>query len=301
MKQGKQNEYLYNGGCMRILILGGDGMLGHQLFKYLKSMHDVRVTLHKDLTIYKRFIQFSTKNTYPGVDIKNTDKLVKVLTNFYPDVVVNAIGIIKQLPEANENIPSLETNGLFPHQLAFLCKNINARMIHLSTDCVFSGKKGNYKESDISDANDLYGQFKFLGEVTQKHCLTLRTSMIGQELSRKKGLLEWFLAQKKTVNGYKKAIFSGFTTLELSRIIEMIIVRHQTVFGIYHVSSDPINKFDLLSLIKKGLKLPIEIISDESFACDRSLDSSKFRQEFNYKPPSWEEMINELCEEIHCN
>jgi len=283
---------------MRILILGGDGMLGHQLFKHLKPMHDVRVTLRKDLTAYKRFMQFGTENTYAGVDVSSMDKLAEVLTNFYPDAVVNAIGIVKQLLEANESIPSLEINALFPNRLALLCKNINARMIHLSTDCIFSGQKGNYVEADFSDAEDLYGRTKFLGEVTDSHCLTLRTSMIGQELSRKKSLLEWFLAQKKTVNGYKKVIFSGFTTLELSRVIEMIMVQYPAASGIYHVSSDPISKFDLLSLIKEGLKLPIEIIPDESYACDRSLDSSKLRQEFNYSPPSWEEMIDELCKDI---
>ena len=286
---------------MRILILGGDGMLGHQLFKNLKSSHDVRVTLRQDLAVYNKFMVFSSENTYPGIDVIKIDKLAKVLTNFHPDAVVNAIGIVKQLPEANKSIPSLEINALFPHRLALLCKDISARMIHLSTDCIFSGKKGNYKESDTSDPDDLYGRTKFLGEVTEKHCLTLRTSMIGQELSRKKNLLEWFLAQKGTVNGYKKVIFSGFTTLELSRVIENMILNYPDASGIYHVSSDPISKFDLLSLIKATLKLPIEIIPDESFACDRSLDSSKFRREFNYNPPSWEEMIYELCKDIGDN
>lgn len=286
---------------MRILILGGDGMLGHQLFKNLKSSHDVRVTLRQDPAVYNKFMMFSSENTYPGIDVIKIDKLAKVLTNFHPDAVVNAIGIVKQLPKANKSIPSLEINALFPHRLALLCKEISARMIHLSTDCVFSGKKGNYKESDTSDPDDLYGRTKLLGEVSEKHCLTLRTSMIGQELSRKKNLLEWFLSQKGSVNGYKKAIFSGFTTLELSRIIENMILNYPDASGIYHVSSDPISKFDLLSLIKAALKLPIEIISDESFACDRSLDSSKFRREFNYNPPSWEEMICELCKDIGDN
>ena len=221
-----------------------------------------------------------------------------MLTDYHPDAVVNAIGIVKQLPEASESIPSIEINALFPHRLALLCKDINARMIHLSTDCVFSGEKGNYKESDISDADDLYGRTKFLGEVTEKHCLTLRTSMIGPELSRKKNLLEWFLSQKGTVNGYKKVIFSGFTTLELSRIIENMILNYPEANGIYHVSSEPISKFDLLSLIKEGLKLSIEIIPDESTVCDRSLDSIKFRREFGYTPPTWGEMVSELCEDI---
>jgi len=286
---------------MRILILGGDGMLGHQLFKHLKAKHDVRVTLRQDLAVYKRFMLFSMENTYPDIDVRSIGKLSEVLNDFHPDAVVNAIGIIKQLPKANERIPSLEINAMFPHRLALLCKDISARMIHLSTDCVFSGKKGNYRESDTSDADDLYGRTKFLGEVNGKNCLTLRTSMIGQELSRKKSLLEWFLSQKETVNGYKKVIFSGFTTLELSHIIENMILNYPEAHGVYHVSSEPISKYDLLSLIKATLKLPIEIIQDESFACDRSLDSNKFRQEFNYNPPSWEKMVSELCEDIRFN
>jgi len=286
---------------MRILILGGDCMLGHQLFKHLKPNHDVRVTLRQDLAVYKKFMLFGTENTYTGIDVRSPIKLAGVITDFHPEVVVNAIGIVKQLPEASQSIPSIEINALFPHRLALLCKNISARMVHLSTDCVFSGEKGNYVESDSSDADDLYGKTKFLGEVTDSHCLTLRTSMIGLELSRKKSLIEWFLAQKGTVNGYKKVIFSGFTTLELSRVIENLIFNYPDASGVYHVSSDPISKFALLSMIKEGLKLQIEIIPDEFFVCDRSLDSNKFRQEFNYNPPSWEKMVSELCEDIRFN
>jgi len=283
---------------MRILILGGDGMLGHQLFKHLKPNHDVRVTLRQDLAVYQKLMLFNMGNSYSGIDVRSSIKLAGVITDFHPDVVVNAIGIVKQLPEASESIPSIEINALFPHRLALLCKDISARMIHLSTDCVFSGDKGKYKESDTSDPDDLYGRTKLLGEVNEKHCLTLRTSMIGPELSRKKSLLEWFLAQSKTTRGYKKVIFSGFTTMELGRVIENMISNYPEANGVYHVSSEPISKFDLLRLIKKGLKLPIEIVPDESFICDRSLDSSKFRWEFDYHPPSWEEMVRELCEDI---
>jgi len=291
----------YYEDSMRILILGGDGMLGHQLFKHLKPNHDVRVTLRQDLDVYKKFMLFSTENSYSGIDVRSPINLAGMITDFHPDVVVNAIGIVKQLPEASQSIPSIEINALFPHRLALLCKDINARMIHLSTDCVFSGKKGNYKESDTSDADDLYGRTKFLGEVAGNHCLTLRTSMIGRELSRKNNLLEWFLAQKETVHGYKEFIFSGFTTLELSRVIENLLINYPKAHGVYHVSSEPISKYDLLFLIKASLKLPIEIVQDETFVCDRSLDSGKFRQIFNYNPPSWEEMIDELCKDIGDN
>ena len=283
---------------MRILIFGGSGMLGHQLFKYLKNSYDVRTTLRQETLAYKEFNIFNSTNAYSGVDVRSTGKLKKIFIEYHPDIVINAVGIIKQLPSAKESIPSIEINSLFPHQLALLCKVNNAKMIHVSTDCVFSGKKGNYRESDPTDAEDLYGRTKLLGEIGEEPCLTLRTSMIGRELFRKKSLLEWFLSQKGTIEGFKNAIFSGFTTQELSRIIEMIITQYPTASGIYHLSSEPISKYDLLSMIKEGLELPINIIPNETYICDRSLNSSKFRYEFDYSPPAWENMIEELCNEI---
>ncbi|VVB88624.1 RmlD substrate binding domain protein [uncultured archaeon] len=283
---------------MRILILGGDGMLGHQLFKYLLSRHEVRVTLRQEMTSYMKFGLFNTQNAYTGIDVRYLERIMEVLADFHPLAVVNCVGIVKHRPASKESIPSMEINALFPHRLAVLCKAINARLVHLSTDCVFSGKKGNYLETDPSDAEDLYGKSKFLGEVHDSHCLTLRTSMIGRELSSKKSLLEWFLAQSGTVKGFKNAIFSGFTTLELSRIIEKMLVNHYEASGVYHVSSDPINKFDLLTLIKEKMHLAVEIIPDETFYCDRSLDSTRFRREFNYTPPTWEAMVEELSKDF---
>ena len=283
---------------MRILILGGDGMLGHQLFKHLSRSHDVSVTLHQELTFYDEFRLFNEKNAYESIDVRSTEILGDVLSDFRAEAVINAVGIIKQRKTAKESIPSIEINALFPHRLSILCNKINAKMIHLSTDCVFSGASGKYREDDPSDATDLYGKSKYLGEVSEQNCLTLRTSMIGNELFRRKSLLEWFLAQEGSIRGFKKAIFSGFTTLELSRIIEMMIVRFPGAFGLYHVSSNPISKYDLLNMIKDKLRLPIEIIPDENFLCDRSLDSTRFRDEFNYHPPTWEEMVDELSQDI---
>ena len=283
---------------MRILILGGSGMLGHQLFRYLKKRHDVRATLRQKISAFKEFNIFDSTNAYPGVDVRSTDKLKEIFSDFHPEIVVNAVGIIKQLPSAKESIPSIEINALFPHQLALLCQANNTKMIHLSTDCVFSGKKGDYREVDPTDAEDLYGRTKLLGEVEEEPCITLRTSMIGIELFRKKSLLEWFLSQKGTVKGFKNAIFSGFTTQELSRIIEMIVTQYPTASGIYHVSSEPISKYELLSMIKEGLELPNNIIADETFVCNRSLNSNRFRRAFKYSPPAWGQMVDELCKEI---
>ena len=283
---------------MKILVLGGDGMLGHQLFKQLKKNHEVKVTLRQALPVYKLYSLFQPEYVYPGVDVRSTERLSTALNDFTPHAVINAVGVIKQQPAANEYIPSIEINSLFPHRLAKLCSSVKARMIHLSTDCVFSGKKGMYNEQDVPDPVDLYGRSKLLGEVDAENCLTLRTSMVGPELSRKKSLLEWFLSQEGSVKGFKRAIFSGFTTIELSRIIEQIIVDYPRFNGIYHVSAEPISKFSLLSLIKDYLSLSIIIEPDKEFACDRSLDSTRFRSQFGYTPPSWESMVDELCRDI---
>lgn len=283
---------------MRILILGGDGMLGHQLMLWLQLRHEVYVTLRQDLSAYQKYGIFTPENSFCNIDMRLPELLTEnVFTSFHPDVVINCIGIIKQRSDASESIPSLDLNALLPHRLSKICKAIDSRFIHFSTDCVFSGKKGNYVENDHSDAEDLYGQTKFLGEVYDSHCLTLRTSIIGRELSRKLSLLEWFLSQKESVKGFRKAVFSGFTTLEIGRIIENLLVNYPEASGLYHVSSDPINKYDLLNLFQKKFDLDITIEEDETFLCDRSLNSSKFRKDFNYTPPSWEKMIDELSKQ----
>jgi dTDP-4-dehydrorhamnose reductase len=279
---------------MRILILGGDGMLGHQLLKYLRLRHNVKVTLRQSLTAYGQYGLFDIENSFSGIDVRSLERLIEVIADFRPEAVINAVGIVKQRPAAKEIIPSLEINALLPHRLAVLCKGIGARLIHLSTDCIFSGGKGNYLESDPSDAEDLYGKTKYLGEVHEANNLTLRTSIIGRELSRHTSLLDWFLAQTGTVKGFTNAIYTGFTTIEMSRIIEKMILEHPDASGVYQISSDPINKYELLLLIREKLGLSIEIIPDDSFCCDRSLDSSRFRAEFNYTPPTWPVMIEEL-------
>ena len=283
---------------MRILILGGDGMLGHQLLRQWQERHEVRVTLRRDADAYAGFGLFQPGNSYYGVDVVRTEELIGVLADFHPQAVVSAVGIVKQRSAATESIPSIDINALFPHRLAMLCQVAGARFIHMSTDCIFSGRKGNYQENDLSDAEDLYGKSKYLGEVHAAHCMTLRTSIIGTELTRKKSLVEWFLAQNGSVKGYRKAIFSGFTTIEMARIIEKLLVQHPHASGLYHVSSAPISKLELLTKIKRKLELPVQIVPDESLSIDRSLDSSRFRKEFDYMPPTWDSMLDELINNI---
>jgi dTDP-4-dehydrorhamnose reductase len=279
---------------MRILILGGDGMLGHRLLDELQPRHDVKVTVRQTLDAYASHGRFSMNNTFDGIDVRSLERLTEVMATFRPEAVVNCVGIIKQRSSAKDSIPSLEINALLPHRLSVLCKMMAARLVHLSTDCVFSGKTGNYSEAAQSDAHDLYGRSKFLGEIGDEGCITLRTSIIGHELSRKGSLLEWVLAQSGRVKGFRKAIFSGFTTLEMSRIIERVLVEYPQASGVYQVSAEPINKYDLLQLIRTHLHPSIDIFPDDALVIDRSLDSTRFRSTFAYKPPTWDKMIREL-------
>jgi len=279
---------------MRVLILGGNGMLGHQLLKYLGENNDVRVTLRQELHAYSRYNLFNEDNAYPDVEVTDYNRVSDVISEFVPEAVVNVVGIIKQRHSSNDRETSIELNALFPHKLAKLCHLSGSRLVHISTDCVFSGKKGNYNEGDLSDAEDVYGKTKYLGEVNEKGAITLRTSIIGRELSRKASLLEWFLSQKKGVTGFKKAIFSGLTTIEMSRVIERVLVDYPDKYGIYHVSSSPISKYELLKLINSVFSKQLIIEEDDKFICDRSLNSDKFRSEFQYSPPTWQGMIEEL-------
>jgi dTDP-4-dehydrorhamnose reductase len=283
---------------MRILILGGSGMLGHQLWKQLHSEHEVWVTLRRPVADYARYGLFDANRSISGFDAANQDHLVRAFQTARPEAVVNCIGIIKQLKAAQDPIPSLNINALFPHRIAQLASLSGARVVQISTDCVFNGLKGNYSQTDPSDAEDLYGRSKFLGELDYPNALTIRSSIIGHELESQVGLIEWFLNQSgRVIKGFKRAIYSGFSTIEMSRIIERVLVQFPGLHGVWQVSSSPISKFDLLLLAKKHYQMSCEIIEDESFVCDRSLNSAPFRASTGYAPPSWEEMISELARE----
>jgi dTDP-4-dehydrorhamnose reductase len=284
---------------MRILILGGDGMLGHRLLRELAPRHETRVTLRRPLAAYRDLGLFDGGNSYGEIEAREPEAMRRVLAEYRPEAVVNAIGIVKQRPDGEDGVLSVEVNALFPHLLARLCEARGARLVHLSTDCVFSGRKGNYAETDRPDPVDVYGFSKLLGEVDRPRALTLRTSMIGRELRRRTGLLEWFLSQRgKMIKGYRKAIFTGFSTAELARIIERLLTRHPAAAGIYHVAAAPISKFELLSRLNRRLRLGVEIVPDDEVACDRSLDAARFRSATGYEPPTWDAMVDELAVEI---
>jgi dTDP-4-dehydrorhamnose reductase len=283
---------------MKILILGGDGMLGHELLMLLRERHEVKVTLRQEFSAYSGSALFSSDNSFAGVDVRVSDRLLTVLSEFHPDAVLNAVGIVKQRPDGLDIIPNLEINALLPHRLARICGAVGARLIHISTDCVFSGNRGHYREDDRPDPVDIYGHSKLLGEVVQAGVITLRTSIIGRSLFRNASLIDWFLRQRGRINGYRNAIFSGFTTKELSRVIETLLERHAGAAGLYHLSSSPISKYDLLVRLRDRLGRAIDIVADDSVRIDRSLDSTRFRAEFAYTPPSWDDMLEELADDI---
>jgi len=287
---------------MRVLILGGEGMLGHKVFQVLSERFETFATfrnlngLWKTYPIYENVDSLYTKG---GVDVMNFDTVISAFAQLKPEVVINCIGIIKQIDQAKDPIISLNLNSLFPHRLAELCSATETRMIHMSTDCVFSGRRGNYTEEDIPDAEDLYGRTKLLGEVNREGCLTIRTSIFGRDFAKQSALLEWFLSNRGgTINGYKNAIYTGFSTQILARIMSDMIADYPDLSGIYQVSSEPISKYDLLSKINTAMNLDIKINPDEQFSCDRSLDSSKFREKTDYLIPDWDEMISGLAADL---
>jgi dTDP-4-dehydrorhamnose reductase len=279
----------------RILILGGAGMLGHKLCQLYRRNFETWCTVRSKPRGPEGFEIWDKDRTIAGVDAVDYDSVARAIAEVKPEVVINCIGIIKQLKAAKDPIVSLSINSLFPHRLAILCRAAGARMIHISTDCVFSGHKGMYTEDDVSDAEDLYGRTKFLGEAAYPGCLTIRTSIIGRELHSSSGLIDWFLSNRGgKVRGFRKAIYTGFTTNALAKIIADVICNHPELSGLWQVSSDPINKCDLLRLVNEIYRAGIEIEPDDAFLCDRSLNSTRFRAAVNFQPPTWPEMITEM-------
>ena len=273
-------------------------MLGHKLWLGLQDRFDVFATVRGEPSSYERFGLFDCDRLMGGVEARQMDDILRALAWARPDVVINCIGVVKQVKQAEDPILCLELNSLFPHRLAQACRACGARLIQISTDCVFSGKVGHCSEYSPCDPQDLYGRTKLLGEVGLEGTLTIRTSLIGRELGSQKGLLEWFLAQDgKECKGYEKAIFTGLTTIAFSKLLAEVIDSHRQLSGVYHVSSAPISKYNLLNLIKDIYGLDIDIRRDSDVACDRSLDSSRFRSAINWLPEPWDNMIQAMYDD----
>jgi len=277
---------------MKILVLGASGMLGNAMIRVLSEKTDWQVYGTVRTANMKRFFCSNiAEKLLPGIDVEKHDSLTQAFILIRPDVVINCIGLIKQLADAEDPLQAIPINTLLPHKLARLCELSGARLVHMSTDCIFAGDKGGYRESDPSDAKDLYGRSKFLGEVVYPHAITLRTSIIGHELQSTHGLLGWFLLQEGQCNGFTRAIFSGLPTIVLAQIIRDIVIPEKELSGVYHVAAQPISKYDLLKLIADIYGKKIDIIPSDQLVIDRSLNADRFHNATGYVVPRWPELI----------
>jgi dTDP-4-dehydrorhamnose reductase len=277
-----------------VLVLGGSGMLGHELWRTCAERFDAYASVRSDEAAGPVTEVVDADRIVPGVRAEEPRTIARALDETQAEVVVNCIGIVKQAVDDPE--PAIRVNALFPHRLAAACRARGARLIHISTDCVFSGERGAYTETDLPDPVDTYGRSKLLGEPATPGALTIRTSMIGRELATSHGLLEWFLAQSGgSVRGFQRAVFSGPTTPVLSRAIADVIEHHDGLDGLWHLSAEPISKYELLLRLRDAFELEVEIEPDDAVAIDRSLDSGRFRAATGFEAPSWQEMVTELA------
>ncbi|HEY2824917.1 MAG TPA: SDR family oxidoreductase [Gemmatimonadales bacterium] len=278
---------------MRVLILGGTGMLGHKLWQQLAPAHETTVTVRGDAAALDPVAQTlgapARVIEHVAADEAGIRRALQIA---HPDAVINAVGIVKQSDIASDAAVMHAVNAAFPHLLAEHCRRAGVRLIHISTDCVFAGTNGRYTETDRPDPEDLYGRSKLDGEVTGPGCLTLRTSMIGRELAGQRGLVEWFLAQRGgRVRGFTKAVFSGLSTALLARVIADLLERHPHLDGLYHVAAGAVTKHDLLHLLSAAYHLPVTIDAYDGVVLDRSLDGTKFRDATGFVAPAWPELV----------
>ncbi|OZA76458.1 SDR family oxidoreductase [Polynucleobacter sp. 39-46-10] len=281
----------------KVLVLGVSGMLGNAVLRVFAQSDAYAVMgSARSANVLRLLPPEMREHVVCGVDVENSDSLTRLFAQVRPDVVINCVGLVKQLAEADDPLAAIPINAMLPHRLAQLCAVANARLIHMSTDCVFSGSKGMYREQDFSDAQDLYGRSKYMGEVDYPHAVTLRTSIIGHELTGAHSLVGWFLAQQGTVSGFTRAIFSGLPTVELARVMRDFVVPNTDLRGLYHVSAEPINKFDLLKLVAQAYGKAIDITPDDELVIDRSLDSSRFRKITGFQPADWPELVRRMRE-----
>ncbi|MEU2611994.1 SDR family oxidoreductase [Micromonospora sp. NPDC007271] len=279
----------------RILVMGATGMLGHTLVRQLNEAPglDVHASARTTADLSTVFPPDVAARITGGVDVRDMAHVEQLLGRVRPEVVVNCVGIIKQRPDVQDAIHTVTLNALFPHLLARECARRDIRLIHVSTDCVFSGDRGSYVETDIPDPPDLYGRSKLLGEPGDP-ALTLRTSIVGHELASNRSLVDWFLSQTHEVRGFTKAIYSGVTTTEFARLLSSVVFPREDLTGMYHVAASPITKHDLLHLVAEAYDWPGRIVPDDRLSCDRSMSAEALALRTGYRPPAWPQMISQL-------
>jgi len=280
---------------MKVLIVGATGMLGYSLFSNLSEYSGLEVYgTVRNIKGKERFFTDYPNKIIEGVEVENVHNVGVVIANLKPNVVINCIGLIKQHDIAKQHTDAIAINSLLPHQLASICTQFEAKLIHFSTDCIFAGAKGGYLENDIPDATDLYGRSKSLGEVDYAPHLTFRTSIIGHELSSSVSLIDWFLSQENKTKGFSKAIFSGLPTCMIAKLLAEYILPKPEITGLFHLSVDPIDKFSLLKLVSTIYHKEIKIEESTELTIDRSLNSDRLRKLIDFKVPTWEVLITDM-------
>lgn len=278
---------------MRVLVLGAGGMLGHQLYRTLSAVCETHATLRTYDGRVRELGIFDPSRLHVGVDALDEKAVDGALAKVRPTWVINCVGIIKQLKAADDLESSLAVNALLPHRLARQCNAVDARLIHISTDCVFSGARGNYSETDAADAVDTYGRTKFLGEVVTHGAITVRTSIVGTALTNDVSLFDWFLSRGAgQVKGFTQAVYTGLTSERLSDELRHIIERGDLPSGLWQISAEKITKYELLARLKEAFDLPTDVIPDDEFRCDRSLSAMKYSDATGFIPPSWNAMLD---------
>jgi dTDP-4-dehydrorhamnose reductase len=279
----------------RVLVIGASGMLGHAVLRVFARSAGFEVWGSVRSAAARVLLPVELQSrTVTGIDVDDDAALGRLFAESRPDAVVNCVGVVKQLSAADDPLIAIPINSVLPHRLAKHCGAIGARLVHVSTDCVFAGTRGDYREADVADASDLYGRSKLLGEVDYPHAVTLRTSIIGPELAGAHGLVGWFLAQRGSIKGFTRAIFSGLPTVTLAEVIRDHVLRVASLRGLFHVSAAPISKYDLLRLVAAAYGRDIEIVADDRLVIDRSLDSTRFRELTGWRPPAWPELVRAM-------
>jgi dTDP-4-dehydrorhamnose reductase len=280
----------------KVLVLGANGMLGHVVLRWFTPLaaYETVGVVRAPETAAEMRRRLPEVALTDGLDATRLDQLRPLFARVRPDVVINCIGVVKQLAGADNPSTAIPINALLPHRLARLCELHGARLVHISTDCVFSGKQGSYCEEDVADADDLYGRSKLMGEVAAPHAVTLRTSIIGHEMSSAHALLGWFLSQRGAVPGFSNAIFSALPTVELARVIERHVIPAPSLQGIYHVAGPTINKYELLKLVAKVYRVDTQVNAVPTLVVDRSLDGSRFQSITGYQPPDWSALVEDM-------
>lgn len=281
---------------MRVLILGGNGMIGHRMWLAAHTDHETWVTIHGRLADQPWAPLFDPSRVIECVTAEDASTIDEALRIARPDVVINAVGVVKQRREAADPGPTFAANSYLPHYVRLRCDAAGARLIHLSTDCVFSGTRGSYRETDPPDVTDVYGLSKVIGEVGAPH-LTIRKSAVGRSLYGADGLLEWLLAQRGEVKGFRNAIFTGLATQALAETVLAIVRDHQDLAGIWHVAAEPISKFDLLRRLAQAYGLEVSILPVDEPRIDRSLDDTRFREHTHTPRPTWDALIEAMVED----